>query len=596
MAGKYRLWLWLLAPLYLLPGLWSGAGADPPMPPSKGKKVALLIGVNDYQHRKLDPLKYAAADVTDLERVLKAAGFEVRVVRGSDGIDAKTTGKDVYFAALADSLKGVGRSDTVLLGFSGHGVQLFVKAPGPGGQVVEKEVPFFCPSDAVPSESATLISLNDVLKILDEKGGGHNLLLVDACRNVVDPNRGARGGIDSGRIENLGPGTAVFMACSSRQRARETDKAGGGHGVFFHFVIEGLKGEAGNAEGEVTWEQLIPYVKRRVRDEFPKWFDGLPEDERQQPHVIANLTDDPVLVAGIRRSVTTPPTPLNPPVTEAAIRTARTAWAKYLGRSVEEKVDLGGGVGMEFVLVPPGEFQMGSPPTEVGRDEDETGHSVTITQPYYLGKYEVTQAQYVRLAGTNPSFFGSADDHRSPGSPVPATLPVDRVSWEDAAKFCKRLSTLPTGMAAGRDFRLPSEAEWEYACRECGLAAGPFHFGDSLEATQVNFDGGRPYGNGRQGMNRGRTLPVGSFQPNRLGLYDLHGNVAEWCADWYGEYAAERSTNPTGPMSGEKRVVRGGSFEGSAESCRSAFRLGAVSKEGYRDQGFRVAYIARKVE
>ena len=260
-----------------------GILAQPPADQAKGRKVALLIGVNEYTNRKLDSLRYAEADVTDLERVLKEAGFEVKVVRGSAGIDAKTTGKEVYFAALDKALKGVGKADTVLLGFSGHGVQSFVKETGPDGKEVQKEVPFFCPADAIPADAATLISLNAVLKVLDEKGGGHNLILVDACRNVVDPNRGSRGGINGSRIDNLPEGTAVFFSCSGRQKARESDKAGGGHGVFFHFVLEGLKGAPGatDAKGRVTWDRLVPYVNSTALGQLAI---GGHFDETTSPH------------------------------------------------------------------------------------------------------------------------------------------------------------------------------------------------------------------------------------------------------------------------------------------------------------------------
>src|SRR5262245_19119399 len=176
------------------------------VPKPKGRKVALLVGVNDYQNRKLDSLKYAEADVKDLAGVLKAGGFEVRLLLGSGtGRDAATRAN--VESAFAELLKGVSKSDTVLLAFAGHGQQLFVDADGPDGAKVKKEVPFFCPKDAVPTEAGTLVSLSNILKALDDRGGGHNLLLVDACRDVVDPNRGARGGIDSGRVENLGEGT-----------------------------------------------------------------------------------------------------------------------------------------------------------------------------------------------------------------------------------------------------------------------------------------------------------------------------------------------------------------------------------------------------
>src|SRR5262249_37860311 len=152
--------------------------------------------------RKLENLHYAERDVTDLARVLADGGFAVRTLLGSGkGTDEATRAN--IDAALEAVLRGVGKKDTVLLAFSGHGQQLFVK---------DKAVPFFSPKHAVPSDPGTLLSLNDVIRALDEKGGGSNLLLVDACRTVVDPNKGARGGVNGSRIDNLGEGTAVFFS------------------------------------------------------------------------------------------------------------------------------------------------------------------------------------------------------------------------------------------------------------------------------------------------------------------------------------------------------------------------------------------------
>ncbi len=265
--------------------------ADPPTPTPKGKKVALVIGVNEYTNRNLDNLKYAEADATAFAEVLKTNGFEVRVLLGS-GTDKSAATRDNILAAVQDALRGVGKRDTVVLAFAGHGQQEFVKNKDKPG---ERVVPFFCPVDAVPSDTKTLISLSDVLTDLNERGGGINLLLVDACRNLTDPTRGVRGGIDGDHVEKLKAGTAAFFSCSSGQRARETEKAGSGHGVFFYFVIEGLKGAAMNDAGEVTWDRLTAHVKSRVREVGPQWFGFLKEGELQTPHALQNLSGDPVL-------------------------------------------------------------------------------------------------------------------------------------------------------------------------------------------------------------------------------------------------------------------------------------------------------------
>ncbi len=238
-------------------------------------------------------------------------------------------------------------------------------------------------------------------------------------------------------------------------------------------------------------------------------------------------------------------------------------------------VDLGSGVGMDLVWIPPGKFMMGSPETEAERSDDETQHRVTISSGFWMGKYEVTQEQYERISGKNPSHFKGPD------------LPVEEVSWDDAQKFCRKLQGSLPREPAGKTVRLPTEAEWEYACR-AGTTT-PFHYGDSLDSSMANFDCNFPYGGGLKGEDRDRTTIVGSFQPNAWGLYDMHGNVWEWCADWMGEYPSGSVTDPTGPGSGEFRVLRGGVWYGYAGLCRSANRF------RFRVTGYRRNYVGFRV-
>jgi formylglycine-generating enzyme required for sulfatase activity len=545
-----------------------------------GKRFALVVGVNDYSNRKLDNLKYAERDATELSAVLTRAGFTVRTLLGSGKGADEATRANVE-KALADLLRGVGKKDIVLLAFSGHGQQLLVKEKNTDGKEVEREVPFFCPKDGVPTDAATLVSLNAVLKALDEKGGGHNLLLVDACRNIVDPNKGARGGINGARIDNLPEGTAVFFACSGRQKARETDKAGGGHGVFFHFVLEGLRGAKGatNDRGQVTWERLVPYVKERVKEEFPAWFADLPEEERQRPHAIGSLTDDPILVSP---GGTAPPPLLDSTgekgLSAAEVKRLQEAWAKHLGRQVEEEDEIAPGVKMKFVLVPPGRFRMGSPRDEKERSDDEVEHEVEITRPFYLGKYEVTQKQYEAVTGKNPSRIKGDD------------LPVESVSWEEADAFRRKLTEKRKD---GLVYRLPSEGEWEYSCRGGRSFSQPFGIGDgtSLSSKLANFDGNYPYGGAEKGRYLEKTVRVGNYPANALGLHDMHGNVWEWCSDWYGKYPTGKVSDPTGPGEGSSRVFRGGGWVSAAWGCRAASRNGLEPGVRGSSLGFRLARV-----
>ena len=230
-----------------------------------------------------------------------------------------------------------------------------------------------------------------------------------------------------------------------------------------------------------------------------------------------------------------------------------------------------GGFEITMAWCPPGSFLMGSPESEKQRDKDETQHRVTVTQGFWLGQTEVTQAQWKAVMDSNPSNF------------VGDTLPVDSVSWDDAIEFIKRLNA-----KVGKEvYRLPTEAEWEYACR-AGTNT-PFHTGKNLTTDQANYNGNYPYAGFPKGEYREKTLPVGSFPGNAWGLQDMHGNLWEWCQDWKGDYAAGEQVDPGWPDSGARRVLRGGSWVGGGGGCRSAYRGG--STPGYRNHhiGFRLA-------
>ena len=215
-------------------------------------------------------------------------------------------------------------------------------------------------------------------------------------------------------------------------------------------------------------------------------------------------------------------------------------------------------IGIKLVLIPNGTFIMGSPIEEEGRYDNEVQHKVTISKDYYLGVTEVTQGQYEKVMGTNPSNFQKQVILNKDSS----MYPVEKVTWEDAVSFCKRLSELPDEKKAGRVYRLPTEAEWEYACRAESETA--FYFGASSKLS----DDFAWFGNSNK-----QTHPVGEKKPNAWGLYDMHGNVFEWCGDWFNEYPKGAISDPTGPKEGVLRVFRGGSWQSGAASGRSATRF-----------------------
>ncbi|MCY2931807.1 MAG: formylglycine-generating enzyme family protein [Planctomycetota bacterium] len=231
----------------------------------------------------------------------------------------------------------------------------------------------------------------------------------------------------------------------------------------------------------------------------------------------------------------------------------------------EKILDLGKGVTMKLAVIRAGTFTMGSPEDEADRRTDEgPPHAVTISKPFCMGMYEVTQEQYEAVTGRNPSTFKGKQN------------PVENVSWDDAVEFCKKLS-----QKTGKTVRLPTEAQWEYACRAGSKTA--FSYGDDADYRNL---GDYAWNAGNSG---GSPHPVGGKKPNAWGLYDMHGNVWEWCADWYAEsYVNPGALDPQGPGAGTGRVLRGGGWIYHAPRCRSAHRDWGAPDLRDSSDGFRV--------
>lgn len=285
-------------------------------------------------------------------------------------------------------------------------------------------------------------------------------------------------------------------------------------------------------------------------------------------------------------------------------------WAKYLGRPVHHT----NAIQMDLVLIPPGHFTMGSPETEPERSEEETPHPVQITQPFYLGVYPVTQAEFFRVMNCNPSQF-----HPDELGHETDRFPVEMVSWYDGLEFCNKLSArdgrppyyaltliqldergfikwAQVEVLGGVGYRLPTEAEWEYACRAGTETATAF--GDALSSMQANFNGNSPYGTALRGPYLGRTSSVGCYPANQFDLHDMHGNVWEWCWDGSNEtyYQQSPQEDPKGPEDADTRVIRGGCWRdrgagapGGSGFCRSAARHHCSPVVRLGVLGFRVA-------
>ncbi len=242
-------------------------------------------------------------------------------------------------------------------------------------------------------------------------------------------------------------------------------------------------------------------------------------------------------------------------------------------------------VGIRLTLLPRGIFEMGSElagETSI-RSNESPQHRVVFSQAVYLGIGPVTQSEYLKVMGSNPSTFQG--DQGGPDHPV------ENVSWHDAIAFCTKLSRMPAERKAGRSYRLPSEAEWEFACRAGNTTL--YSCGEELPLSLANFGGAYGPDGSPRSSARGRTSPVGAYPPNHFGLYDMHGNVWEWCQDWYGEHYYEESPlqDPSGPGEGRFKVTRGGSWRSLAPTCRAAYRNAVVPSNRDAYTGFRIVAV-----
>ncbi len=278
----------------------------------------------------------------------------------------------------------------------------------------------------------------------------------------------------------------------------------------------------------------------------------------------------------------------------AKVSRGQAAAAKKLGVPVAFE----NSVGMRFVLIPAGTFMMGSRDSaaEVARRcnmpnaqggwfyDEHPRHKVALTSAFYLATHEVTQGCYEAVISPNAKDTDKKISDESPDGFQGTNHPVVKVPCGHAEKFCTTLGGRES--EKGRQYSLPTEAQWEYACRAGSTT--PFSFGETVSTDEANYHGDYTYGDGRKGKNLAKPLPVGSLPPNAWGLYDMHGNVSEWCADRYEDYGSAAETDPLGAEEGKKRILRGGSWRSYPGACRSAFRLRNDGGANSYNVGFRV--------
>ena len=518
--GRSSIWIAMCLGLAAVPPLLGRADDEPP----QGRQYALLVGVRNYKKGELKSLKYTENDVNDLAQVLRDAGYKTVVLMTqseaaaarSDDLEPNADNVRRQLKTMLDDRKP---GDTVLVAFSGHGVQF-------KGQ----DDHYFCPADAHLTDKSTLVSLSEVYRALQGCKAQMKLLVVDACRS--DPQADNKGvekvdleSVTRPQAEKPPGGVAALFSCSEGQFAYESDELK--HGVFFHYLIEGMRGEAANKKGAVTLERLASYVKDEVPDRVK---DEEGPSAQQLPHLVGDL------------------------IGAAPLLTPR--------RSLAVREQMTNAIGMKLKLIKPGKFLMGSPPDENGRQDDEgPQHEMEITQPFYMGVYPVTQGEYEQVMGKNPSWF-SADGLGSDKVQGLLTrrFPVEFVTWDHAVDFCEALDRKDATRPAGWHYGLPTEAQWEYACRAGTTTA--YSFGDDPR----DLDEYAWY----KDNSDGRTHEAGGKKPNPWGLYDMHGNVRQLCADRYGKYQNGYVKDfKDGPG---YRCLRGSAWDCDAVACRSAYR------------------------
>lgn len=524
----------------------------------EGRRVALLVGINEYQKPLLEDLAYAEADVEAVAAELRTLGFEVRALKGANATRAAIA------AAAIELVEGLGKEDLALVMLSGHGAQMDVLQPDGS----YRNDAFFCPVDAVDRKPETHYSLSELTDRVLAPNVGRGLVVVDACRN--DPNRSRGKGIE-GKVVALPEGVALFFSCLKGQRSFEEPSLK--HGVFTHCLLEGLRGAA-EREGVIDWSALVSHTTFRMSTAEVRAY--LPEGSIQQPIAAGGVPFTPlgrVLPKTDALAPTRVPVPATPQKREPA------------GRGERDDNTLK----MPLVYCRAGSFMMGSQYWGRGGQpipgiyaHEGPQRRVKLTRGFWLAKYEVTQAEWEKVMHSRPweGQEGVLEDPRAPAT---------HINWDEAMAFCEKLTSIESEagrLAEGQRFTLPTEAQWEYACRSSKTTLWAFGDDPSRLSDYAWF-----LENASVGVDSPSAHPVGKKKPTGRGFHDLHGNVAEWCSDWQGSYNTMPTTDPWGALNGIYRSVRGGAWVGQANELRASFRNSQTPSASNNYVGFRVALI-----
>jgi formylglycine-generating enzyme required for sulfatase activity len=484
------------------------------------QKFALVIGNGNYTGN-WGKLSNPINDASDMKAALESLGFKVDYI-ANGSLDQMQKAVINFKQKLITSSNSYG-----FFYYAGHGAQ------NREGQN------FLIPVDAdIPSLNMLIqraLPVQFVLDEMEEAKNDLNIIVLDACRNV--PKSLDRSGTRGLAVVNAPKGSIVMYATAAGKTAADGE---GRNGLFTSHLLKNLK----------TPNLSVTEVFMRTGNDV-----SIATNGDQFPETQYKFYQTAYL--GGKPAPGTQPTPTPQPITNNMVR------------------------------VEGGTFTMGSPANEKGRKNDEVQHQVTVSS-FYMGKYEVTQKEYQEVMGTNPNEFKGDN------------LPVENVSWYDAVEYCNKRSRMEgltpaytmnknqrdpnnynyseyeewtvTWNKNANGYRLPTEAEWEYACRAGTTTA--FSTGNNITTNQANYNGNEPYNNNAKGTYRGKTTAVGSFAPNAWGLYDMHGNVWEWCWDWYGDYSSGSQIDPDEPdFHSFRKVARGGGCSAPGPILRSAYRI-----------------------
>ncbi|MBW4463918.1 MAG: SUMF1/EgtB/PvdO family nonheme iron enzyme [Pegethrix bostrychoides GSE-TBD4-15B] len=608
-----------------------------------GKNWAITVGINQYHNLK--PLQYAQRDAEAIQNFcLNEAKFEwvyhfaegaplIPVNQGSPLRSEPTLGNLERFLRVRFEQPFLAAGDNLWFFFAGHGKR-------------HRGRDYLMPIDGDPGNvERTGIAIRDVADRLRRSGADNVVLLLDACRGEDDRDGGAGIGTEQQQ------GVITLFACSPNELSYEIEELQ--QGTFTHCLLQGLRiaGENNCATVERLYQHLryqVPELNRRYRKaaQYPYaiaepatklhlillpqyatlqdvmalkndaleaeaeadldlaeqlWIRvlGASPADLQAVKAIGRIAlrrrDQPAIAQTV--TVTSAASSRDAEASEAVqlqtfkfevvtvdargeITNRQTKQAEFFAE------DFGNGITLEMVKIPGGSFKMGSPETKLERHSTESPQHIVDVPSFFMGKFAITQAQYQKIMGSNSANFKSNK------------RPVEQVSWNDAVEFCSKLSK-----QTRCTYRLPNEAEWEYSCRAGTMLS--FHFGATVTTDLANYQGtdwvyqgktySGSYGDAPKGKFREQTTDVGTFPPNAFGLYDMHGNVWEWCQDhWHDDYQGA-PTNGSAWLSEDKntvRVLRGGSWCDDPWLCRSATRVYDVAEVHNSNNGFRVVCSA----